>query len=150
MKKTITGICLLALSIFMLLGFLNADINAGIWVKFLSFVITVILPFSGGAAILFSNYKDKKKLTLSKSLLAKKTLESEVLKLAKEKGGSLTAIEVVTEFAVDIDTAKQTLDSLAEQSVAEIELTESGIIVYSFYDIKHLKDKSTSKGVLDA
>ena len=47
----------------------------------------------------------------------------------------------MTELAVDNDKTKEVLDSLAAQSLANVELTESGIIVYSFYDVLHLGEK---------
>jgi hypothetical protein len=78
------------------------------------------------------------------------TLEAEVLRLAKQKGGKLTVVEVMTDLALDSDAAKEVLDSMAGKSLAEVELTESGIIVYAFYEVRHLQDKESAKGVLDA
>ncbi len=150
MKKITIGILLIILSLFMLMGFFNADLEAGAFVKFLTFSITIILPLAGGCSLIYSHYSEKKRLKAGKESLAAKTLEAEILKLAERKDGKLTVVEVMTELSVDNDTAKDVLESLASQSLAEVELTESGIIVYSFYEVKHLKDKQHAKGVLDA
>lgn len=150
MKKNIIGIFLMILSLFMLMGFFRADLETGVFVNILSFLITVILPFAGGASLIYSYYEENKKLKDSKENLTIKTLEAEVLKLAEKKGGKLTVVEVMSDLAVSNDIAKELLDSITVQSLADVELTESGVIVYSFYDIKHLMDKKNTKGVLDA
>jgi predicted DNA-binding transcriptional regulator len=137
------------LSLFMLIGFFKADIETGVFVKFFSFLITVILPLTGGAALIYSYYEEYERLRKSKENLTIKTLEAEVLKLAEKKGGKLTVVEVMSDFAMSNDTAKELLDSITVQGLADVELTESGVIVYSFYDIKHLMDKKNTKGVLD-
>ncbi|MDH3601901.1 MAG: hypothetical protein OEU26_20000, partial [Candidatus Tectomicrobia bacterium] len=85
-----------------------------------------------------------------KERLRQRTLEAEILRLAAHRGGKLTVVEVVSELAVEPDTAKQALDALLGQSLAEIELTDSGVLVYTFYDIQHLAEKRASKGVFDA
>ncbi len=150
MKKSTIGIALIILSLFMLMGFFNADVEAGALVQLLSLVITVALPFAGGSYIIYSHYKEKEKLISNKNDLRNKTLEAEILKLAEKKGGKLTVVEVMSDLALNKDTAKELLDSIASQSLADVELTESGVIVYSFYEIRHLKDKQKAKGVLDA
>ena len=149
-KKPIIGIALIILSLFMLMGFFNADLEAGFLVKLLSLVITVALPLAGGSYIILSHYKDKEKFISNKNDLRNKTLQAEILKLAELKGGKLTVVEVMSNLAVSNDTARKLLDSMASQSLAEVELTESGVIVYSFYEIEHLKDKQRARGVLDA
>ena len=134
----------------MLMGFFNADLKAGTFVKLLSLVITVALPLAGGSYIIYSHFKDNEKFISKKNDLRIKTLEAEILKLAEKKGGKLTVVEVMSDLAMGNDTAQELLDSIASQGLADVELTESGVIVYSFYEVKHLKDKQSSRGVLDA
>jgi len=149
MKKPTIGIVLIFLSLFMLMGFFNADLEAGAFVKLFSLVITVALPLTGGAYIIYSHYKDKENFRLNKNDLRAKTLEAEILKLAERKGGKLTIVEVMSDLAMNNEAAKELLDSMASQSLADVQLTESGVIVYSFYEIKHLNDKQRAKDVLD-
>ena len=150
MGKLISSGGLLLLSLFMLLGFLKSDLTVGTAISTLTFLIAVVLPAVGGVALLYSHWKQEEQLANRKQGLRQQTLEAEILKLAEHKGGKLTVVEVVSEMAVNTDTAKHTLDSLATRSLAEIELTDSGVLVYAFYDIQHLSEKSSAKGVLDA
>lgn len=154
MGKLISGCGLICLALFMMLGFSKASPQVSPIMSLLTLLLTVGLPAVGGAALLRSYTKQRREQhdTLSdrKALLRQRTLEAELLKLAERKGGKLTVVEVVSETAVDADAAKQALESLAAQGFAQIELTDSGVIVYAFYDIQHLPDKPSSKGVLDA
>ncbi|MCP4353106.1 MAG: hypothetical protein GY795_47250 [Desulfobacterales bacterium] len=56
----------------------------------------------------------------------------------------------MAEFAADAETAKNALESFANEGISEIQLTDSGVLVYSFYDIRHLAEKESARGVLDA
>lgn len=149
MSRVVGGSILIVISMFMLLGFFNADLDSGPVVSLLTFFIAVVLPFAGGAGLIYSHYKRRESLGARREYLRQKTLEAEVLKLAEQKGGKLTVIEVVSELAIAAETAKGVLDSLAIQSIAEVEITDSGVIVYSFYDVSHLAEKPAAKGVLD-
>ena len=53
-------------------------------------------------------------------------------------------------MAITPEAAKDALDALALREQAELEITESGVIVYAFHDVRHLEEKSRAKGVLDA
>ncbi len=154
MGKLISGCGLFCLALLMLLGFFNATPDVGPMVIVFTLLLTVGLPAAGGAALVYSHVKQRREQrdTLSgrKALLRQRTLEAELLKLAERKGGKLTVVEVVSETAVDAEAAKAALESLTAQGFAQVELTDSGVIVYAFYDIQHLPDKSSSKGVLDA
>lgn len=149
MKKTTIGTALILLSLFMLLGFFNADLKGGIVIKIASLIITFVLPLTGGSYLIYSHYQDKQKLQVNKNNLRLKTMAAEILKLADKKGGKLTVVEVMSDFALDKEQAKELLDSLAVEGLADVELTESGVIVYSFYDISRLNEKQAAKGVLD-
>jgi len=150
MAKLIIGIFLILLAAFMLIGFLNADTATDALAQYIAFAISVILPFFGGIALIYSNHRSKKNLVVSKDNLRDKTLMAEVMKLAGQKRGKLTVVEVISDLVLEHDTAKELLDSLVARGLADVELTESGVIVYSFYEISHLKDKMNAKGVLDA
>jgi hypothetical protein len=39
---------------------------------------------------------------------------------------------------------------MADRGLAEVEVSESGVLVYSFYDVRHLGEKEAARGVLDA
>ncbi len=69
--------------------------------------------------------------------------------MAARGDGRLTVVEVVAELAVPDDTAKQALDALMTRELAEIEITDSGVLVYAFHDIQHLSEKPRARGLLD-
>ena len=150
MGNVLGGSGLLVLALFMLLGFLKSDAPIASPATLLAFCITVVLPAIGGTALIYRHFRRQEWLEHRKERLRQRTLEAEILRLAAHRGGKLTVVEVVSELAVEPDTAKQALDALLGQSLAEIELTDSGVLVYTFYDIQHLAEKRASKGVFDA
>ena len=141
---------LLGLSLFMLIGFLKAELEDRPLANSLAFGIAVVLPMTGGLSLLYFHSKQKRNLAMSRENLRLRTLQTEILKLASAKQGKLTTIEVMSELGIESDLATIVLNSLTHQNIAELEVTESGVLVYSFYDIQHLSEKSSSRGILDA
>ena len=150
MGKLLGGIGLLALSLFMLLGFLRAETDAGAAATLVTVLLVVVLPAVCGIALLYRRGHQRATLTQRKERLRRQTLEAEILKVAERKGGKLTVVEVMGEMAVDTETAKRALEALVAEGLADVQLTGSGVIVYAFYDIEHLPEKDHSKGVFDA
>ena len=150
MKRLAGGIGLIALGLFMLLGFAKSNPGADPAVRLLTLTIAVLLPLLSGAALVVSHFRKQHRLQTGRDGLARMSLEAEVLKLAHEKEGKLTAVEAMSELAVDKLTADRLLGSLAGQGLAEVELTESGVMVFAFYEVAHLNEKASAKGVLDA
>jgi hypothetical protein len=56
----------------------------------------------------------------------------------------------VTEFAITPEKANELLESLMVRELADVEVTDSGVIVYVFHDVKNLADKPRARGILDA
>jgi hypothetical protein len=146
----ILGAGLLALSLFMLVGFLRSDANVGAPATIAALLITVALPGIGGIALLGRRFGRARRLTTRKELLRQQTLEAEILRLAAQRQGRLTAVEVATEFALPPEKAKELLDSFMVRELADIQVTESGVLVYAFHDALHLHEKPHAKGILDA
>ena len=42
------------------------------------------------------------------------------------------------------------LDAMVEREIADIEITDDGVLVYTFLSAKQLGNKDTSRGILDA
>ncbi len=150
MGKLISGIGLLVIAGFMTIGFFGASFTEITAAVAIAVIIGVVLPGIGGIALIRAYFKQKERLSGRRESLGQQTLSSEILKFARQKSGKLTAVEVMSEFAIDQDAAQKALEEFHSRGIAEIELTESGVLVYSFYDIKHLPDKDSSRGVLDA
>ena len=150
MKRLVGGVALMVLGMFMLLGYAGAELPHGPAVSMLTFGIAVLLPLLAGGGLVVSHYRRRHRLEAGRDRLARMSLEAEVLQLAQAKGGKLTAVEVMSDLAVDKLTADRLLGALAAQGMADVELTESGVMVFAFYDVAHLKDKPSARGVLDA
>lgn len=145
-RKTI-AIALLTLAALMLFGFLRSNASIAAPATIVALLITVVAPAAGGIALLRG-----RDLARGKRLdqLRQQTIDAEVLRMAVSENGRLTAVEVATALAITPEQAKDTLDALVARDVADIAVTERGVVVYTFHDAKFLGGKGDAKGVLDA
>ncbi|MBW3629153.1 MAG: hypothetical protein KY464_07635 [Gemmatimonadetes bacterium] len=150
MGKLVGGGALLLLALFMLVGYMGSDADASATTRALTLLLTVGLPGFAGAAMLRSHFGARGRLDQRKDVLRQQTMESEILRLAGQHDGKLTLVEVMSALALPQAGAKDLLDGMVMREVADVEVTDSGVLVYSFHDIRHLSEKSTSRGVLDA
>lgn len=149
MIKNISGGLLILLGLFMLLGFFNADMDGGFLVATMTFLIAVLLPIAGGLALIYSGYAGKQQQEKRKRNLRDQVLHSEILKYAKRQSGKLTATEVAGQFALPSEDAVAVLDDLVVRGVAEVQVSDAGVIVYAFHEAKNNDSKDSAKGVLD-
>lgn len=146
----VVAFALIALSLFMLLGFLRSDADTGAPATLAALLIAVALPALGGIALLTKRFRRGGRLAERREVLRRQTYESEILRLAAQRQGRLTAVELVTEFAITPEKANELLESLMVRQLADVEVTDSGVVVYVFHDVKHLADKPRARGILDA
>ena len=149
MKKLVAAGFLIAVSLFMLLGFLLADTPMTLPVAILSFGVAVGIPAAAGGGLVYLHLKERKAGGENQDRLRRQTWEAEVVRLAGRKSGRLTVVEVVGELAITGQEAQETLESLMNQGIGDIEITESGLLVYRFEDIQKLKEKSQSRPILE-
>jgi hypothetical protein len=145
--RTWGGAALLALSVFMLYGFMRSSATLASPTAIVALLITVVLPAAGGIALIRGIGIGREKRI---ARLRDQTIEAEVLRLAIQHGGKLTAMEVATALALSPEAAKVSLDSLVTREVADLEITDAGVIVYTFYDAKNIGGKESARGILDA
>jgi hypothetical protein len=151
MKRVIGGSALIGLSLFMLLGFTQAKLPPSPIVKLLTFGIAVALPMGTGVGLLYSQFQPKQNyLKTRRKELQARTIQAEILKLAIVHNGKLTAVEVIAGLGITSDLATQHLNLLTHQNLAELEITESGTLVYTFQDVQALSEKLDSKRIADA
>lgn len=141
---------LAAIALFMLLGFIASDAPMGSGTTIAALLLTAVLPGVGAGLLIRGHLADRDRRSGRKALLRQQTLEAEILKYAAKHGGRLTAVEVATQLALTPEAAKEALDALAVRSQADIEVTDEGVLVYTFYDVRHLGGKGSAKGILDA
>lgn len=148
MRAYIGGGALLFLSGFMLLGFLNANAMPAVPAA-IAFVVAVLLPAAGGVTLIARKRGKLGSRAARRDQLRRQTVEAELLRLAAAHGGRLTVVEVVSELALSSDDAKAALDSLTMQEIADMAVTDSGTIVYTFRDIERALEKGSARHVLE-
>lgn len=150
MGRTLGGVVLLLVSAFMLLGFVRAGANFAALNTIVALVIGVALPAIWGVALLRTANRMERRSGSRVEQLRQATIESEILRLAMLQAGRLTAVEVASTLALTPEEAKATLDGLVTREVADLDITEAGVLVYTFHDAKHAADKHSARGLLDA
>ena len=138
---------LLALAGLMLYGFLRSGLSITRPATLAALLVVVALPAVAGFMILRGiGLGDRAR----RDALRQQTIEAEVMKLAIQQAGKLTALEVATALALPEDETKRAMDAMVERELADIEITDDGVIVYTFDSAKRLGNKRTSRGILDA
>jgi hypothetical protein len=144
--RTLGGAALLALAALMLLGFFRSGASIASPAAIGALLITVALPAAGGWALLRGGIGRR---SAREQMLRQQTIDAEILRMAMQHGGRLTAVEVATALALSPESAKDTLDRLVEREVADLDITDDGVLVYTFHDAKHIDGKHSARGLLD-
>ena len=139
----------MAVALLMVVGFLRADVNPAALSTMVALLIGAGLPAAGGGWLLARHFGIGRGIDRRREQLRRDTLEAETLKMAERHGGRLTAVEVAGELAVPATTAEEILNELMRRELAEIEITDSGLLVYAFYDLRHLSEKESARGLLE-
>jgi hypothetical protein len=145
-NRTTGGIALLVLAALMFLGFVRSDASLSAPATIVALLITAVAPAVGGIALLRGGGTARSRRL---DQLRQQTIDAEILRLAVAEGGRLTAVEVATALTLTPEAAKEKLDDLVGRDVADIAVTERGVVVYTFHDAKHIGGKGDAKGVLD-
>lgn len=148
MGRLIGGCCLVAVGLFVLLGFTQADVQGGM-ATVVALLIGAGLPVAGGAWLIAGHFGAGRVRGERREALRRETLEAEVLRLAGRHAGRLTAVEVAGELAVSPAAAEEVLHALALKKVADLQVTESGVLVYVFHDVAHASEKDQARRLLD-
>lgn len=149
MGKLGGGVALLVIALFMLIGFVQSAADGISAAEAVAVLLAVGLPGYFSMKLLRDHFGRDKVLEKNKADLRERTLAAEVLRLAGSHGGKLTIVEVVTAMAITPDQAKQVLDGLAREGMADFQVTDAGVVVYDFQEIRRVGDKSTAKGILE-
>jgi hypothetical protein len=152
MLRLAGGIVLAMVATFMAIGFLAggaADHTLG--VRIAAALISVGIPAAGSVALL-RQHLARRALPPPSAVfeLPRERWTSELIKLAARHGGRLTVVEAVAESSLTPEEVQAAFDELCAQSVAELQMTESGLVVYAFRDILLLGEKHASRGLLES
>ena len=149
MGRLLGGFTLLAVALFMVVGFLRADVNPAALRTMVALLIGAGLPAVGGSWLLARHFGVGRRIGRRREELRRDTLEAEILKMAARHGGRITVVEVAGGMAVAAGTAEELLNELMRRELAEIEITDSGLLVYAFHDLRHLSEKESARGLLE-
>jgi cytochrome c biogenesis factor len=75
--------------------------------------------------------------------------ENQILKLAAQYGGRITATEIAMNTSLSIEKAKNILDAFVHRKIALLKLSDNGTYVYEFIELLSQEDKRTSKGIYE-
>lgn len=150
MNRLIPAAALALLALFMLAGFFSSGLALAAPATLAALALTVGLPAAGAALLARAHFAEKSRLSGRRAQLRLQTIHAEILRLAGERGGKLAAVEVTTALALPAAEAQAALEEMALSGQAELEVTDAGVLVYSFYDVRHLGGKGSARGVLDA
>lgn len=142
------GLALLAL--LMLVGFFNSSLSLSSTSALAALALTVGLPAAGAVLLARGHYAERSRVAGRKAELRGRVIDAEILRLAGAHQGRLTAVEVATALSMRPEDAAEALKQLGIRGQADVQVTDDGVLVYSFYDVRHLSGKATAKGVLDA
>ncbi len=131
----------------MLLGF--AQVGSVTAASLIALILGAGIPAAVGIALLAGRLGGDRSLTRAKVQLRRQTIEAEVLRLAGQREGNITVVEVVSELAIDHSEATDVLETLSVRGLADIQITDSGTIVYDFRDLRLLGEKGSAKDVLE-
>jgi hypothetical protein len=96
-------------------------------------LVMAVLAGAGGAHLMRSASRQREERR--HALLA--ALQQPVLRLAGERGGKLTVTEVATAFSWPLPRAEKVLDSLEDGLRVASDVTDEGVIVYEFRELRH-------------
>lgn len=139
----------MGLALFMVVGFLRADVDPTALRTLVALFIAAGLPAAGGTWLLARHLGLGRGIERRREALRRDTIEAEILQMAGRHAGRLTAVEVAGELAIPAKTAEETLNELMAREMADIEVTDSGLLVYTFHDVRHLSEKEAAKGLLE-
>jgi hypothetical protein len=135
---------------FMLIGFAASTRPSTPLVTAVALAVTVGIPGIAGGYLLRQHFRGQAPLSKRQDQLRRETWEAELLRLAEEHGGKLTVVEATRALAIGSEEVTSTLEGMAVRGLAEMEVTDDGLLVYAFPDLKRLAGKATAKNILDA
>jgi hypothetical protein len=91
-----------------------------------------------------------KRLDAAAYLVRYRRHQNRIVRLARERGGRLTVTEASTDAGLTVEEAEEILKRMADGGYVEIEVTDSGIIVYRFPEVLFAHEKHWSRDIESA
>jgi hypothetical protein len=91
-----------------------------------------------------------KKLDAAAHLVRYRRQQNKVVRLAQQRGGRLTITEAAADSGLAVEEVEEILRSMADRGFVEMEITDSGMVVYRFPEVLFAHEKQWSRGVESA
>ena len=140
MKKLVIGGVLIFLGAFMLLGFAvnlsekSFAIDIG---DIVAFILLSAAPIIVGSVIVRSHFTGKRRLIEAEQKALYEQREREIIRLAQQKRGRLSIPEIAVATSMNTEEADKMMREMAAKGYVDMQVTDSGVIVYEFYEIAH-------------
>jgi hypothetical protein len=145
--RKIGGAALLLVAALMLLGFGRSSAGLASPTALFAVLLTVVLPAAGGIALLRGSLGGNSKKRMAQ--LRQQTIDAEILRLAMQHQGRLTAVEVASALALDGAEAKSALDDLVNRQVADLEVSDEGVLIYTFHEARYFGGDQSARDRLN-
>lgn len=88
-----------------------------------------------------------KRLDASAQLVRYRRHQNRIVRLARERGGRLTATEAAADAGLTVEETEEILKKLVDRGYVELQVTDSGMVVYRFPEVLYAHEKPWSRGV---
>ncbi len=140
MLKSIIGGILIAFGAFMLLGVsVNLSESALETADIVGAIVLGIGPIAGGGLMIRGRMKAKQQALHAQKRDAYVRHEKEIIRLAQSHGGRISIPEIVAATSLSTDEADSVMREMTTKGYVDMQVTDSGVIVYEFYEIAHRK-----------
>jgi hypothetical protein len=146
--NVIGGTLLLVVAAFMALGFALSDDKFGTAPTIIALGVTVALPAVFGVSLIVSQARAGR-LRAQTEEPRLQTVESRILRLAEQRAGRVTLVEIVAELEVGAESAQSALDALVQQELADIAVSDDGVLVYAVRELSQ-SEKMRAKRLLES
>jgi uncharacterized membrane protein len=143
-KVAAAGLFLVAA--FMLLGFSLSEKEQSAGINVFILLLTVALPVAVGIGLLRGAPRQNSERMQQLRL---QTIDAEILRLAIERKGRLTGVEIMSTLGLPEADVSRSLDGMMQREVADMEVTEEGVLVYTFHEAKYMKGDPNAKRLRD-
>ncbi|NKB71845.1 MAG: hypothetical protein GKR89_32615 [Candidatus Latescibacteria bacterium] len=106
------------------------------------FPVGVTLVISGSLLWLLA-----RKLDAAALVVRYRRHQNQVVRLAQQRGGRLTVTETAGETGMTAEECEDILKKLSEGGYVEVEVTESGMVVYRFPEVLYAHEKQLSRSL---
>ncbi len=137
MNKLIGGGVCMFIGLFMLFGFLATPKEFSLIVSLMYGLLLIAAPIAGGGLLIRSHFTAKRKALQDTQKVLQEQQEREIIRLAQKKGGRLTIPEIAADTSLGTSEAEETMKEMTSKGYVDMQVTESGVIVYEFYEIAH-------------